>query len=111
MIQTRVTAAIDAKKRCRSLYTHKIRRQDHMSSAIRAKLIVCLAYAAQWSDEMLKSEAERLIRRSLEETNAQFTEEQIQALCIIVTKIAATTVEEALASWRPSSGGNPKFYA
>jgi len=60
---------------------------------------------------MLKSEAERIVRRSLEETNAQFTEEQIQALCMIVTKIASTTCEEAFASWRPGSGGNPKFFA
>jgi hypothetical protein len=54
---------------------------------------------------MLKSEAERVIRRALEDTGAQFTEEQIQALCILVNKIASTTVEEALASWRPSGGG------
>jgi hypothetical protein len=63
----------------------------------------------QRSDEMLKSEAERVIRRTIEETNAEFTEEQIQAICIIVTKIALTTVEEALASWRPSSGGRPNY--
>lgn len=60
---------------------------------------------------MLKSEAERLIRRTIEETGATFTEEQIQALCVIVTKIAATTVEEAFASWRPGSGGKPNFFA
>jgi hypothetical protein len=58
---------------------------------------------------MLKTEAERLIRRTLEETNAQFSEEQIQALCLIVTKISASTVEEALASWRPSGGGGKHY--
>ncbi|HEY9772632.1 MAG TPA: hypothetical protein V6C81_02360 [Planktothrix sp.] len=51
---------------------------------------------------MLKSEAERVVRRALEETNAQFTEEQIQALCQLVSKIALITVEESLAAWRPS---------
>lgn len=60
---------------------------------------------------MLKSEAERVIRRAMEETHAQFTEEQIAALCMIITKIASTTVEEALASWRPSGGGRPNFFA
>jgi hypothetical protein len=54
---------------------------------------------------MLKSEAERVIRQTIEETDAQFTEEQIQALCIIINKIAIRTVEEAFANWRPSGGG------
>lgn len=53
---------------------------------------------------MLKSEAERVVRRALEETNAQFTEEQIDALSLLVSRIAITTVEEALAQWRPQSG-------
>jgi hypothetical protein len=50
---------------------------------------------------MLKSEAERVVRRALEETGAQFTEEQIQALCRICTKIASTIVEEAFANFSP----------
>jgi hypothetical protein len=54
---------------------------------------------------MLKSEAERVIRQTIEETDAQFTEEQIEALCIIINKIAIRTVEEAFANWRPSGGG------
>jgi hypothetical protein len=58
---------------------------------------------------MLKSEAERVIRRAMEETKAEFTEEQIQALCQIITKIASTTVEEALSSWKP--GGKSGFFA
>ncbi len=54
---------------------------------------------------MLKSEAEKVVRRAIEETGAEFTEEQIKAICAIVTKIASTTVEEALSSWRPGKGG------
>jgi hypothetical protein len=54
---------------------------------------------------MLKSEAERVVRRALEDTGATFTEEQIQALSLLVSKIATTTVEEALSQWRPSGGG------
>jgi hypothetical protein len=53
---------------------------------------------------MLKSEAERVVRRALEETGAQFTEEQIDALSLLVSRIAITTVEEALSQWRPSGG-------
>ena len=61
---------------------------------------------------MLKSEAEHIIRQSIAETDAQFTEEQIQALCILINKIALRTVEEAFANWRPPSGsGRGGFYA
>lgn len=60
---------------------------------------------------MLKSEAENVVRQALEETGAQFTEEQIQAISLIVIKIAARTVEEAFASWRPTGGGSPKYFA
>jgi alkylhydroperoxidase family enzyme len=60
---------------------------------------------------MLKSEAEHIIRSAIEETDAQFTEEQVQALCVIINKIAMRTVEEAFANWRPSSGGKGGFYA
>jgi ribosomal protein S7 len=49
---------------------------------------------------MLKSEAERVVRRALEETKAEFTEEQIQALSLICTKIASQIVEEAFANNR-----------
>jgi ribosomal protein S7 len=53
---------------------------------------------------MLKSEAERIVRRALEDTSAQFTQEQIDALCIMSVKIATTIVEEAIASLRQGSG-------
>jgi hypothetical protein len=60
---------------------------------------------------MLKSEAERVIRRALEESEAEFTEEQIEALCLIITKIASVTVEEALSAWRPGPGGKSNYFA
>jgi hypothetical protein len=61
---------------------------------------------------MLKSDAERLVRRSLEENNAQFTDEQITALAEIVMRIAGRIVEEALASYRPGvQGSRPSYFS
>ena len=60
---------------------------------------------------MYKSEAERAIRRAIEETDAVFTEEQIQALSKAITKIASQIVEEAFASYRPGTSGKPGFFA
>jgi hypothetical protein len=61
---------------------------------------------------MLKSEAERVVRRAMEETGAEFTEEQIEALCRMIPKIAATVVEEAFSNQgRGSGGGKGGFYA
>lgn len=60
---------------------------------------------------MLKSEAERIVRKAIEETKAQFTEEQIHAICQITIKIASTVIEEALASWRTGSSSKPHFFA
>jgi hypothetical protein len=60
---------------------------------------------------MYKSEAERVVRKTLEETGATFTEEQIQALGKMITKIAAQIVEEAFASFRSNSTGKPSFFA
>jgi len=60
---------------------------------------------------MYKSEAERVIRKALEETGASFTEEQIQALGKIVTKIAAQIVEEAFASAKSNSSGKTSFFS
>ena len=60
---------------------------------------------------MLKSEAERKVRRAIEDYDAEFTDEQIEALSDMIMKIASTVVEEALASWRPNSGGKPQFFA
>lgn len=56
---------------------------------------------------MLKSEAEHFVRRAMEETGAQFTEEQVQALAYIVTKIAGRMVEEAIASYKPTGPSGP----
>jgi hypothetical protein len=58
---------------------------------------------------MYRSEAEHIIRRTIEETGAQFTEEQIQAISIITTKVATTIVEEALSNWRPGSLSRARF--
>jgi hypothetical protein len=60
---------------------------------------------------MYKSDAEGLIRRVMEETKAQFSEEQIEALSIITTRVAAAVVEEALSQWRPASGSRPNYTA
>lgn len=60
---------------------------------------------------MLKSEAELMIRRSLEENEAQLTEEQIKALAEVIMKIAGRMIEEALSSWRPGvPGSKPTFF-
>jgi hypothetical protein len=59
---------------------------------------------------MFKSEAERIIRKAMEESGAKFTEEQIQALTKIIPKIAALIVEEAFSSYRPGSSGKPSFF-
>jgi hypothetical protein len=59
---------------------------------------------------MLKSETERVIRRAIEESGAQFTDEQIEALCLIFLKITQTSIEEAFANWRPSGGGGRNQY-
>jgi hypothetical protein len=60
---------------------------------------------------MFKSDAERVIRRAMEESGAEFTEEQIDALCTITTKIAALIVEEAFSNWRPGTTGKPGFFS
>lgn len=60
---------------------------------------------------MLKSEAERIVRKAMEDHNAQFTDEQVEALCQMFLKITQTTIEEAFANWRPGSGGRPQFFA
>lgn len=64
---------------------------------------------------MLKSEAEHFVRRAMEETSAQFTDEQVQALAYMMTKITARMVEEAMASTKTGPqggpGGKPRFFA
>ena len=60
---------------------------------------------------MLKSEAEGMIRRALEENQAQLTDEQIQALAQVIMKICGRMIEEALSSWRPGvPGSRPSFF-
>ncbi|MBY0548647.1 MAG: hypothetical protein K2W95_15355 [Candidatus Obscuribacterales bacterium] len=53
---------------------------------------------------MLKSETERMLRRCIEETNAQFTEEQIQCLVAAFIKITERMIEEGFANNSGSSG-------
>jgi len=61
---------------------------------------------------MLKSETEHMIRRCMEETKAQFTEEQIQFLAIAMNKICQRIVEEALSSSNNNRpGGRSGFFA
>lgn len=47
---------------------------------------------------MLKSEMDRMFRRCIEETKAEFTEEQIQCIIMAMSKICGRMVEEAMAS-------------
>ncbi len=61
---------------------------------------------------MFHSQAEQIVRTTLEETGATFTEEQIQAISIIVVKIVSRTVEEAFANWSAAGGsGGNKYFA
>lgn len=60
---------------------------------------------------MLRSDAERKVRRAIEDCEAEFTEEQIKALSDMILKVSATVVEEALSSWKPGPGGRPQFFA
>lgn len=60
---------------------------------------------------MLRSDAELIIRRAIEDTDAEFTEEQIQALSLIVMKIAGRLVEELAASWSGKPGSRPMFFS
>jgi len=60
---------------------------------------------------MIKSEAETMIKRAMEETGAEFTEQQVQALAQATLKIAGRLVEEAIASWRAKPGSRPMFFS
>lgn len=59
---------------------------------------------------MFKSDAERLVRKAIEENGAEFTEEQIKAISQMILSIATTMIEEAFANWSPSSGGGKRGY-
>ncbi|MBS1996298.1 MAG: hypothetical protein JSS86_08315 [Cyanobacteria bacterium SZAS LIN-2] len=54
---------------------------------------------------MLKSEVERVVRTVNEETKAEFTEAQIEALSQIILKVTSIQIEEAFANNRGSGGG------
>jgi hypothetical protein len=54
---------------------------------------------------MLKSEVERVVRTVNEETNAEFSEAQIEALSQMILKITSVQIEEGFANNRGSGGG------
>lgn len=58
---------------------------------------------------MLKSEATRVIKNIIEETGAQFTDEQVEAITQMFLRITQTTIDESLANYRPSSGGGRPY--
>lgn len=58
---------------------------------------------------MYRSEAELVVRRAIEETGAEFTEEQIRAMSIITTKVATAIVEEALSQLRTSANAKQRY--
>ena len=61
---------------------------------------------------MLKSEAEQMVHRALEETGATFTPEQAEALANAILKIAGRLMEEALSSYKPGvPGSKPNFFS
>jgi hypothetical protein len=52
-----------------------------------------------------------MVKRAMEDTEAQFTDEQVQALTQMIMKICGRIIEEALASWRPGvPGSRPSFF-
>lgn len=59
---------------------------------------------------MLKCDAEHIIQRAMEETGAEFTDQQVTAMAVLVMKIAGRLVEEAVASWR-TPGTKPSFFS
>lgn len=94
-----------------------VRSQDHgefetfiqKQNAERGKLIE----HSRRKKFMLKTETEQILRRCMEETKAEFTEEQIQFLAIALNKICGRIVEEALSSFKAGGGGRGGggFYA
>lgn len=60
---------------------------------------------------MLKSEAEGIFRRQMEETKAEFTDEQVECIVQALMKICGRMVEEALASSSRQSGRRQGYFA
>jgi hypothetical protein len=54
---------------------------------------------------MLKSEVERVVKTINEETKAEFTEAQMEAISQILLKVTTIQIEEAFANNRSSGGG------
>ena len=55
---------------------------------------------------MLKSEAEGIVRRAMEETEAEFTEKQIEAISKSIIKIVERMIEDAFSNIRPGGSGS-----
>lgn len=53
---------------------------------------------------MLKTETEQLFRRVMQETNAQFTDEQVSCIVQAMLKICARITEEAMNNRGGNSG-------
>ncbi len=61
---------------------------------------------------MFKSEAEQVIKRLMEETKAEFTDEQVACLAKAIIKITGIMLEEATAAMRNQAPGSPpKFFS
>lgn len=61
---------------------------------------------------MFKSEAEHILRRAMEETKAEFTDEQVKCLALAILKISGVLLEEATAAMRNQAPGTqPKFFS
>jgi hypothetical protein len=60
---------------------------------------------------MLKSEAEQMIRRVLEDNPGyEMTEEQIAVMAQIIVKIAGRMIEEAVSTMRSGQPGKPSQF-
>ncbi len=62
---------------------------------------------------MFQSEAEKIIKRFMAESKAEFTEEQIACLAKAILKITSVVLEEANSIMRSQPSGNnpPKFFS
>ena len=87
--------ALAAKNPC--FYQCKLREDRQLARD--GKLCGC-----RLEDEaMLKSEAEQMIRRTLEETGAEMSDEEISLMAQVILKICGRMIEEALSTFRPGS--------
>lgn len=61
---------------------------------------------------MLKSEAEQMIRRTVDEAGVvELTDEQIALVAQIIMKLTSRMIEDALSNASRPSGGKPNFFS